>query len=107
MPSPTYSQNKASIYRYREKNIEKFREYDKNRKRQYYAYQSQVKQLLCILNNFFENWTLLNLWDITFMISHNLKWFRNIIIYKDNKEMATNNQFIQSLLSKKFSFLNV
>lgn len=54
MPSPTYSQNKASIYRYREKNIEKFREYDKNRKRQYYAYQSQVKQLLCILNNFFE-----------------------------------------------------
>ena len=55
MPTPTYSQNKASIYRYREKNIEKFREYDKNRKRQYYAYQAQVKQLLYILNNFFED----------------------------------------------------
>jgi hypothetical protein len=55
MPSPTYSQNKASIYRYREKNIEKFREYDKIRKRQYYAYQSQAKMLRLMLINFFEN----------------------------------------------------
>jgi hypothetical protein len=54
MPSPTYSQNKASIMRYRAKNVEKFREYERNLKRQYRAYQSGVKQLLYILNNFFE-----------------------------------------------------
>jgi hypothetical protein len=55
MPSPTYSQNKASIMRYRAKNVEKFREYEKNLKRQYRAYQAQAKMLRLMLINFFED----------------------------------------------------
>ena len=54
MPSPTYSQNKASIMRYRAKNIEKFREYERNLKKQYRSYQSQAKILRTLLINFFE-----------------------------------------------------
>jgi hypothetical protein len=55
MPSPSYSQNKASIYRYREKNIEKFREYERNLKKQYRVYQAQAKLLRLMLINFFED----------------------------------------------------
>jgi hypothetical protein len=59
MPSPTYSQNKASIMRYKEKNADKIaplqREYSKMCMRRRYAYQAGVKQLLNILNNFFED----------------------------------------------------
>jgi hypothetical protein len=59
MPSPTYSQNKASIMRYRAKNIEKFlelnREYTKMSMRRIRAYKAGVKQLLNILVNFFED----------------------------------------------------
>jgi len=59
MPSPSYSQNKASIIRYRAKNYEKIlelnREHSKMCMRRLYAYKVGVKQLLNILNNFFEN----------------------------------------------------
>jgi len=59
MPSPTYSQNKASIMRYRAKNYEKVlilnREYTKMSMRRIRAYQAGVKQLLNILVNFFDD----------------------------------------------------
>lgn len=59
MPSPTYSQNKASIMRYREKNYEKVlvlnREYTKLSMRRIRAYKAEVKLLLNILVNFFED----------------------------------------------------
>jgi len=59
MPSPTYSQNKASIIRYREKNYDKVlalnREYSKLCMRRLYAYKAGVKQLLNILVNFFDD----------------------------------------------------
>lgn len=59
MPSPTYSQNKASIMRYREKNYEKVlvlnREYTKLSMRRIRAYKAEVKRLLNILVNFFED----------------------------------------------------
>ena len=59
MPSPTYEQNKASIVRYKAKNADKLRplqrEYSKMSMRRLYAYRAGVKQLLNILNNFFEN----------------------------------------------------
>lgn len=59
MPSPTYSQNKASIIRYREKNYEKVlvlnREYTKLSMRRIRAYKAEVKRLLNILVNFFED----------------------------------------------------
>lgn len=57
--SPSYSQNKASIYRYREKNYEKVlvlnREYTKLSMRRIRAYKAEVKRLLNILVNFFED----------------------------------------------------
>lgn len=55
MPSPTYSQNKASIMRYRESHIEKCNEICKLSMRRKRAYIAEVKRLLFILNNFFEN----------------------------------------------------
>ena len=59
MPSPSYSQNKASIMRYREKNYEKVlalnREYTKMSMRRIRAYNAEVKRLLNILVNFFED----------------------------------------------------
>jgi hypothetical protein len=59
MPSPTYSQNKASIMRYREKNYEKVlvlnREYTKLSMRRIRAYKAEVKRLLNILVNFFDD----------------------------------------------------
>lgn len=59
MPSPTYSQNKASMIRYRAKNYDRIlelnREYSKMCMRRLYAYKAGVKQLLNILNNFFED----------------------------------------------------
>jgi len=59
MPSPTYSQNKASIIRYRAKNVDKIaplqREYSKLCMRRRRAYQAGVKLLLFILVNFFED----------------------------------------------------
>ena len=55
MPSPTYSQNKASIIRYRETHIDKCNEISKMSMRRKRAYESGVKQLLFILNNFFKN----------------------------------------------------
>lgn len=57
--SPSYSQNKASIYRYREKNYEKVlvlnREYTKLSMRRIRAYKAEVKRLLNILVNFFDD----------------------------------------------------
>lgn len=59
MPSPTYSQNKASIMRYRAKNANKLaplqRGYSKLSMRRIRAYRAAVKQLLFILVNFFED----------------------------------------------------
>ena len=59
MPSPTYAQNKASIYRYREKNYDKVlelnREYTKMSMRRIRAYKAEVKRLLSILVNFFDD----------------------------------------------------
>jgi hypothetical protein len=59
MPSPTYSQNKDCVIRYKAKNADKLRplqrEYSKLCMRRLYAYRAGVKQLLNILNNFFEN----------------------------------------------------
>jgi hypothetical protein len=57
--SGSYAQNKASIYRYRAKNVEKVlelnREYTKMSMRRIRAYKAQVKQLLNILVNFFDD----------------------------------------------------
>jgi hypothetical protein len=57
--SGSYAQNKASIYRYREKNYEKVlelnREYSKLSMRRLNAYRAGVKQLLNILVNFFDD----------------------------------------------------
>jgi hypothetical protein len=55
MPSPTYSQNKASIMRYRAKNIEKCNEISKLYIRRRRAYEAEVKQLYMILVNFFDD----------------------------------------------------
>ena len=59
MPSPSYSLNKASMIRYRAKNYDKIlelnREHSKICMRRLYAYKAGVKQLLNILNNFFED----------------------------------------------------
>jgi hypothetical protein len=59
MPSPSYSQNKASIVRYKAKNAGKIaplqREYSKLCMRRRRAYNAGVKQLLFILVNFFED----------------------------------------------------
>lgn len=59
MPSPSYKANKESIYRYREKNYEKVlvlnREYTKLSMRRIRAYKAEVKRLLNILVNFFED----------------------------------------------------
>jgi len=56
---PSYAQNKASIYRYREKNYDKVlalnREYSKLSMRRLNAYKAGVKQLLNILVNFFDD----------------------------------------------------
>jgi hypothetical protein len=55
MPSPSYSQNKASIQRYRASHTDKCNEICKLSMRRKRAYQSGVKQLFFILNNFFDN----------------------------------------------------
>jgi hypothetical protein len=59
MPSPSYSQNKASIKRYKAKNADKIaplqREYNKMYMRRCYAYKAGVRQLLNILVNFFDD----------------------------------------------------
>lgn len=53
MPSPTYSQNKASIMRYKAKNADRLRplerEYSKMCMRRKRAYQAEVKRLSMIL----------------------------------------------------------
>ena len=59
MPSPSYKANKESIMRYKAKNADKIaplqREYAKLCMRRRRAYQAEVKQLLFILVNFFED----------------------------------------------------
>lgn len=59
MPSPSYATNKASIMRYKEKNYERVlgmnREHSKNCMRRKRAYDAEVRRLLLILINFFEN----------------------------------------------------
>lgn len=51
----SYEQKKEAIYKYRENNRDVWRENTKSSMRRLRAYQSGVKQLLYILNNFFED----------------------------------------------------
>lgn len=51
----TYEQKKDAIYRYRQTHRDVWRENTKSSMRRLRAYQAGVKQLLYILNNFFED----------------------------------------------------
>ena len=49
MPAPTYAQNKASIYRWKAKNIDKFREISRRSKRRCYHWKKIQIEFLNIL----------------------------------------------------------
>lgn len=51
----SYQQKKDAIYKYRESHRDEWRENTKISMRRLRAYQSGVKQLMYILNNFFED----------------------------------------------------
>jgi hypothetical protein len=53
--SQSYEQKKEAIYKYRECHRDVWRENTKNGMRRLRAYQAGVKQLLYILNNFFQD----------------------------------------------------